>query len=107
MLINSGNLIPTPARQYFHYFTWASEYPWTQKIIIEQKNDLKAVVITRKTCLNDKTKVINEYSLILTVEKLIEIQKAEKVTRERGIKRQKLSKKSCSNMMVELNDDMK
>ena len=52
---------------------------------------LKAVVVMGKTCLRGKRKVIDGGSLI-SMAKLTEIQQAEKVIRERSIKRETIKK---------------
>src|SRR5271154_1541549 len=101
-LIDSGNPIPTPGKLYFDYSTRASEHCWTQKIILEQENkELKAVVSTRKTHMSGKRKAIDGDSLISTAEKLNEVRKAERITRERGAKKQKVSRKGSSKAKVE------
>ena len=81
--------------------TPATERNWTRKIILEwEKEELQAMVSARKTRLSGKRKVIDGDSLISTVEKLNGVREAERITRERGAKMQKVSNKRVFNTVT-------
>ena len=71
------------------------------------------MISARETCFSDKRNIIDENSLISTVEKLNDVREAKPITRERGAKRQKVFKKhgfkarreSSDKSEVELNDN--
>ena len=93
-------------QKYFNCFAWTSERNWTEKIILQQeKEELQAVVSARKARLSGKRKVIDGDSLISTAEKLKGIREAERVTQERGVKRQKASKRRNSRARKESSDE--
>jgi DDE superfamily endonuclease len=105
-LLDSGEAISTPAKQYFNYLARTSERNWTRKIILEQeKADLQTVVAIRKTRLSGKRKVIDGDTLITTVEKLNGIKAAEKKTQQTGSKRQKVVRRTCSKVQQKSSDE--
>ena len=105
-LLDSGDTISTPAKQYFNYLARTSERNWTRKVILEkEKADLQAVVAVRKTRLSGKRKVIDGETLITTVEKLNGVKAAEKKTQQMGSKRQKVVSWGRSKVQKESSDE--
>ena len=105
-LIQSGEPLPTPAKQYVSCVTRTSERLYASKIILEkEKEELQTVVMARKQRLSGKRKAIGGESLITTVRILNEVREAEIATRKRDGKRRKKSGKRGSKASKESSDE--
>ena len=100
-LIQSGEPLPTPAKQYVSCVTRTSERLYASKIILEkEKEELQTVVMARKQRLSGKRKAIGDESLITTVRILNEVREAEIATRKRdGKRRKKSGKRGCRGIL--------
>ena len=101
-LIQSGEPLPTPAKNYVRCVIRSSERLYAAKTLLEkEKEELQAVVTARKQRLSGKRKAIRDASLITMVGILNDVREAEAETRRRGVKKQKKSKKRGSKISKE------
>ena len=111
-LLESGNPIPSPAKNYVNCLTRSVMRLHTRNILIEKENeDQKAVLGARKRRLSGKRRVIDGKHL-MTAEELIGIREAEEATRKRKAqnkgagmrkRRSKARKDSSDDSEVDLN----
>src|SRR5271169_2288994 len=82
-LLESGNLLPSPAKKYVGHLTRGYMRLHARNIIVEQENaEQKAILQARKRNLSGKRRVIDGKHLMTGAE-LIGVRKAQEVTKQR------------------------
>jgi hypothetical protein len=104
-LLESGNLLPSPVKQYVGHLTRSRMRLHALNMIVETENaDIKAVLHARKRPLSGKRRVIDGKHL-MTVAELIGVCEAEEVTKQKKVRKGTRKRKGRSKAKKESSDE--